>query len=903
MSHPVHTPRHAGRPGTLAALAVLLTAFALCFPLRASADADLSLTKIGTPNPVVAGEALLYTISVTNNGPNDASNVVVTDTLPSGVQLASSNYPCVASPNTPGALDCMLGSLAPGAVAALEIGVQTGPDLPDVIINIASVTSDTADPNPQNNATEANVAVVPKTADLALTKIGTPNPVVAGEIVNYTLTLVNNGPHDAPGVFVADDLAGLQAASFDPECAVVPDGSLLCLPGALAAGAIRQIGYSVHTPADYDGALTNTAEIGTLDNVFDNNLANNTAVATVQVGPPPTPTADLGIEKTALQASVIAGSLVTYELKVTNNGPDAALGVFVTDDLPAGLQFVGSDGDCSVIGDGSLLCELGTLAAGVLAQPIMITLQTPATLQGQLANTAAVGSATLDINLDNNTSTAIVQVEPSGVEQSTDLALTKTASASQIMPGDTFDYILTVSNQGPNSVGDILLFDPLPQGLQFMHANTACSGVTNIVCTPGTLEVGAAITVVMTVQASNNITGELQNTASVSSESTADPLPANNMASVIVVVAEDPAPPSRPLSLLPTDTLLPSALVGEPFTLFFSGRGGQAPLLLSGANAPPGLDFFTAGDGAAPGSEIELRGVPTQAGDFVITVTLTDSAAPPTTIVRDYRLSIGTALDIRPLSLPVTQVGANFITSFMTANGIPPESFTSSDPLPPGFQLNANSLTGVATQIGDFSFTIQAVDAAGNQGARDYTLSVLPAGLLILTDALPDGIVGASYGAQVLAIGGVKPYSWRLDSAAPDGLVFSNTGFFNGIPTAAGSFVVTVTVQDQAGAVASADLPLTINRTGLVNLTPEILPNGLLGVPYRVSILPDGGKPPYKAVLIEGQAPPGLKLSKSRDAIRGIPRKPGVYRFEIMLWDKSKPPLRKRTEHVLRILE
>jgi len=618
------------------------------------------------------------------------------------------------------------------------------------------------------------------------------------------------------------------------------------------------------------------------------------------VAHPSQASADLKIEKSASADPVTAGGLLTYTLNVTNNGPNGAENVVVTDSLPAGVQFVSTNAPCEVLADGTAICYIGALAAGAAAEPIMITVQVAADLEGSITNTASVSSSTPDNNPDNNTADTTTQVDPPLPVESADLSVTKVASAAQIMPGDTFDYILTVSNAGPQTAQNVVLFDQLPQGLSLVSASPGCGSGPIVRCDFSSLDVGANITVVLTVQAAANVAGTLTNTASVAAQNTDDPDPSDNMDGTDVEVVDPPS--ITPLELFPLDTSLPSGVVGQPFSVIFSGDGGQAPLTLSGASAPPGLGFFDLG-AAGTGVELELRGVPMQEGSFVVPVTLTDSDSPTSTIVRNYTLTIGTALDIRPLSLPVAQVGANFITTFMTSNGIPPESFTSIDPLPPGFELRDNSLTGVPTQVGDFDFTIGATDAVGNQGTRAYTLRVLPGGLVVVTDILPAGVVNAGYSAQVRAIGGVQPYSWRVDSAVPEGITFSNTGFFNGRPRVAGMFNVTVTVRDQAGMETSADLPLTVNRTGLVNLTPTQLPNGLLGFAYDVPILPGGGTPGYQCQLADGQLPPGLSITGCATTISGTPTAAGIFDFTIEVHDSSNPPITTTLTRRIQIVE
>src|SRR3954468_9065634 len=83
----------------------------------APGDADLSITKTDSPDPVVQGNNLTYTIKVTNSGPLDATTVVVTDNLPSTsdvdfVSATSASGTCTRASNT---VTCDLGTIANGA--------------------------------------------------------------------------------------------------------------------------------------------------------------------------------------------------------------------------------------------------------------------------------------------------------------------------------------------------------------------------------------------------------------------------------------------------------------------------------------------------------------------------------------------------------------------------------------------------------------------------------------------------------------------------------------------------------------------------------------------------------------------------------------------------------------------
>lgn len=111
-------------------------------------EADLSVSKSDDPDPVVAGQTLTYTITVSNAGPSDAANVVATDTLPSGVTFVSTTG-CADDPN--GVPTCNLGMIAAGENKQYTVTVTVNTGTSGVITNNVSVTSDATDPTPGNN--------------------------------------------------------------------------------------------------------------------------------------------------------------------------------------------------------------------------------------------------------------------------------------------------------------------------------------------------------------------------------------------------------------------------------------------------------------------------------------------------------------------------------------------------------------------------------------------------------------------------------------------------------------------------------------------------------------------------------------------------------------------------------
>jgi uncharacterized repeat protein (TIGR01451 family) len=134
--------------------------FALARYQAIAPTADLSITKSGAPNPVVSGDRLTYTLTVANNGPQDATGVTATDPLADSVHfnsVSSTQGTCTRSMTKPkpknGTVTCNLGNVANGASATITIVVTT--TTPGTPTNTAIVSGNEMDPNPLNNSATA----------------------------------------------------------------------------------------------------------------------------------------------------------------------------------------------------------------------------------------------------------------------------------------------------------------------------------------------------------------------------------------------------------------------------------------------------------------------------------------------------------------------------------------------------------------------------------------------------------------------------------------------------------------------------------------------------------------------------------------------------------------------------
>src|SRR5262245_35241444 len=368
-------------------------------------SADLAIVKLDGPDPVSAGAALVYTLNVSNAGPEPATVVTVTDTLPPGigfVDAAGDGWLCDFSSGT---VTCTQALLLVGGASPITITVHA-PAAAGVIENTATIGSALDDPDTANNSSSVTTTVTPL-ADLSLIKTDTPDPVGAGGTITYTLTVSNAGPSEASSVTVADVLPGavafIGASGSGWDCGE-SGGTVTCTRPSLAPGAAPDITITVTAPAA-GGTVDNTATV--TSSTDDPDSSNNGDAASTTV----TALADVAVAKTDDPDPVGAGGALSYTLIVSNDGPGPASDLTVTDTLPAGVAFVSASGsgwNCNDAGQ-TVTCTRPSLAASASAPAITIAATAPG-VEDTISNTASVSAAETDPVPANNTDTESTSV-------------------------------------------------------------------------------------------------------------------------------------------------------------------------------------------------------------------------------------------------------------------------------------------------------------------------------------------------------------------------------------------------------------------------------------------------------------------------------------------------------------
>jgi uncharacterized repeat protein (TIGR01451 family) len=286
---------------------------ALTLGLTGDDDPDLEVAKSASSDPVTAGEALTYTLTITNNGPLIGTGVLVTDTLPTGVTFVTAVAGQGSCNESGGTVVCTLGTLNNTATTVVTVVVDVAPSTRGTLTNVARVSANEPDETPGNN-TYTETTSVSAVSALSLVKTDSSDPIVAGDILTYTLTSTNGGPSDATDVILTDILPAevrfIIAAATQGSCDE-SGGIVTCTLGILGSGDIATgtVVVSVTNPIPGDTVVTNTAII---DSQETTPLPVTEATVVSAHG------AAVSVMLTPTAASISAGQSIPYSLIATD---------------------------------------------------------------------------------------------------------------------------------------------------------------------------------------------------------------------------------------------------------------------------------------------------------------------------------------------------------------------------------------------------------------------------------------------------------------------------------------------------------------------------------------------------------------------------------------------------------
>ena len=499
---------------------------------------DISVTKIAddlTPN---VGDPIVFTISVTNDGPSDATNVQVTDFLASG-------YGFVSALESNGVYNPLngfwtIGNLANGVTETLTLTANVLPngDYSNTA-ELTGLTEEDIDSEPANNdvTEDDQQTIVPipvLVSDLILRKsVDVLSPFVGDQVV-FSISISNTGPSDVTGVQVLDLLpSGYTYVSNSRTAGVYNQNTgIWQLNGVIPNGTTETLNLvaTVNPTGDY----FNVTEVLSSSNFDPNSTPNNNVVTENDqdsAGTTPLPSADLSLDKTVDNEFPDVGDTITFTLTVTNDGLSDATGVVVSDVLPSGFTFV-SDDSAGTYSPATGLWNIGTILGGDIAV-LNLTVQVNPT--GDYTNIAEV-IASIERDPDSTPGNNILSEDDQDDQSVTprmlaDISVSKTGSDLAPSVGEEVVFTITVNNAGPNDASNLVVEDLLASGFLFVSSNASVGTYND--ATGGwlinTLTSGATETLQITVEVLP--TGIYSNTAELIASDTFDPdsSPNNNL--------------------------------------------------------------------------------------------------------------------------------------------------------------------------------------------------------------------------------------------------------------------------------------------------------------------------------------------------------------------------------------
>ncbi|MEM7342950.1 MAG: FG-GAP-like repeat-containing protein [Chloroflexota bacterium] len=429
---------------------------------------DLRLVKQALATTVAAGETLTYTLTFSNSGNGVVTGIVLTDIVPislTNLAITNSGATITDTGDSP-AYVWRVEDLSPNHGGIITITGEVSSNLAAGLLhNTATITTTTVDSNPSNNSDTVTTTIVLE-SELALDKYVTgpddggqllKNSLAnVGETITYTLFVTNNGPSLLPaGTVVSDTLpAGVALAGVSTvsgTVGTVGNWVTWTLPQLSHTETASAIILATINAGTGGLTMTNMAVIsGATANDVDSSNNSSLAIVTVKG-------ADVSIGKTVTPALPLEGETITYTLTITNNGPDPATNLVISDTLPSGIAL----GGVSTVSQGSY--TLGVWQGITLTHQATATLVFTATVDmgsaGQtLINTAVISYSDVeDGNSSNNTASASLTVS------TFDLAISKAGIRdTTIGPNGVIIYTIIVSNVGSITAPGALIADNLP---------------------------------------------------------------------------------------------------------------------------------------------------------------------------------------------------------------------------------------------------------------------------------------------------------------------------------------------------------------------------------------------------------------------------------------------------------
>jgi uncharacterized repeat protein (TIGR01451 family) len=563
--------------------------------------APAAIAKAFNPAAIALGATSSLTFTITNPPTNTVAQAgaAFTDTLPTGLTLASSSATvCGGTLTTTAPAGIALAGAAIAINGQCQFSVTVTGAVSGQYTNTTGSVSSTN--GGTGNVATANLSVA---SPPTITKAFGAAKIALNASTPLTFTVSSPGANTVPltGLAFTDTLpAGLQVSTPNGLTGSCGGGTIAAAAGSSAitlAGASLAPGgscaFAVNVTGTVVGSQNNSVTVTSA-----NAGAGNTSTASVTIVAPPT------IQKSFGAASIALGGSTSLTFAINNpNAASSVTGIGFTDTLPAGLAVSTPNGLTGTCGGGTITSTAGSGSVSLVG----------ATLAASASCTFAVNVMAIAGGAQNNVTSAIASTEGgSGLTAAAsltvvtaDLTITK-SHAGDFKQGQTgATYSITVSNQGSAAtVGTVSVVDNLPSSLTaaaFVGTGWTCT-LTSLTCTRiDALGIGASYPpLTLTVNVSGIAPASVTNTAIVSGGG--EIITSNDSASDVTTV--DVVPPDFSIAITPATSTVKAGMQAD-YTITLTPLNNvpvSSPIQLSVTGVPANTSSVFRPAAVTPGS-------------------------------------------------------------------------------------------------------------------------------------------------------------------------------------------------------------------------------------------------------------------------------------------------------------
>jgi len=439
----------------------------LSFPAVIS-TANITLTKTSNVSSVKGGERITYKIVARNSGTGTVRNVVIHDNIPTHTTYID---PSTGSPNaTKTSVDSpSKASLAPGETYEFSFTVVVD-NLKEAttIENTATATCTNSSGVTSNKVTVSVAANLP---DLSITKtssIANGSSVKEGDIIDYTITIKNNGSANATNVVLTDNIPANTTYVEKNGSTYTPIPTKRTITeniGTLAGGASHTYTFSVVVEE-----ITANTNIQNIANISADGIepisSNNCTISAVTSSPNVTLTKKSNI---ANGSKVKSGEQITYTITARNDGDGIAKNVVIRDKIPKNTTFL----DKNTGNLDSSKTEISSPVKAIL-RPGETYEVTFTVVVNQLEEPTTIENAAT-VNCDNGSNGTSNKVEISATPNFPILRVEKKSSISDgaiVKEGNKITYTITVFNDGYTPATNVIIKDTIPENTIYYDTTT-----------------------------------------------------------------------------------------------------------------------------------------------------------------------------------------------------------------------------------------------------------------------------------------------------------------------------------------------------------------------------------------------------------------------------------------------